>query len=314
MSFHFADLARNAAADGVVTEAEILQLRQSGWADGRMNREEAEAVFAAQHALTAPSEGWSDFFVEAIRNFVLMGTEPRGYASEDEARWLIAQVQADGRVCSMTELELLVQIIEKAVNVPLTLKDYVLGVIEREVLTGTGPTRCGGELSDTHVSEAEARIIRRVIFGSAGHRPAGVSSVEAEMLFRVKNKTLGSENAPEFKTLFVQGVGNYLMGHASTNAQLSHERARELEAFIADNKADFGRFMGAMARSAPNAFGVVFGRKSPLDADHDDMVAEAAEITGVEQAWLDAQIAANGEVDSYDRALLEFLAEETGEA
>jgi len=314
MSFHFADIARHAAADGTVTEDEILQLRQSGWADGRMSREEAEAVFAAQHALTDPTVAWSDFFVEAIRNFVLVGSEPRNMASEDEGRWLIAQVQADGRVCSMAELELLVQIIEKADNVPLCLKDYVLGVIEREVLTGTGPTRCGGELSDNHVSEAEARIIRRVIFGSAGHRPAGVSRVEAEMLFRVKNETLGADNAPDFKTLFVQGVGNYLMGYASANAQLSHERARELEAFIADNKADFGRFMGAMARSAPNAFGVVFGRKSPLEPNRADQVEAAAEITVVEREWLDAQIAANGEIDSYDRALLEFLAEETGEA
>ncbi len=314
MSFHFADIARHAASDGAVSEAEILQLRQSGWADGRMSREEAEAVFAAQHALTDPTEAWSDFFVEAIRNFVLVGSEPRGYASEDEARWLIAQVKADGRVCSMTELELLVQIIEKATNVPLSLKDYVLGVIEHEVLTGTGPTRCGGELSDTHVSAAEARIIRRVIFGSAGHRPAGVSLVEAEMLYRVKNATLGAENVPEFKTLFVQGVGNFLMGHSSPNAQLSHERAKELETFIADNKADFGRFMGAMARSAPNTFGVVFGNKAPLEPTREEQVAAAAEVTGVEREWLDAQIAANGEIDSYDRALLEFLAEEAGEA
>jgi len=314
MSFHFADIARHAASDGAVSEAEILQLRQSGWADGRMSREEAEAVFAAQQALTNPSEAWSDFFIEAIRNFVLMGSEPRNMASEDEARWLIAQVEADGRVCSMTELELLVQIIEKAANVPLSLKDFVLSVIEQAVLTGTGPTRCGGELSDTHVSEAEARIIRRVVFGSAGHRPAGVSLVEAEMLFRVKNATLGAENVPEFKTLFVQGVGNFLMGYASPNAQLSHERAKELETFVADNKADFGRFMGAMARTTPNAFGIVFGRKSPLEPTRDEQVAEAAKVTVVEQEWLDAQIAANGEIDSYDRALLEFLAEETGEA
>ena len=34
----------------------------------------------------------------------------------------------------------------------------------------------------------------------------------------------------------------------------------------------------------------------------------------MEQDWLDAQIAESGEVDDYDQALLEFIAEETGEA
>ena len=29
-----------------------------------------------------------------------------------------------------------------------------------------------------------------------------------------------------------------------------------------------------------------------------------------EQAWLDAQIAANGQVDAYDRALLDFIEQE----
>ena len=116
---------------------------------------------------------------EAIQNYVLNGSDPRGFASHEEAQWLIGQVEIDGRVCSMTELELLTRIIERAQNVPETLKAYVLGVMEREVLEGSGPTRCGGELSDTHVSAAECRIMRRVVFGQASDRPAAVSRREA---------------------------------------------------------------------------------------------------------------------------------------
>lgn len=311
MTAHFADLAQKAAVDGGVSDAEVLDLRRAGWADGHIRREEAEAIFALQQATASPSPDWSDFFVEALRNFVLNGTEPRGYASDEEAAWLIAMVKADGKVCSMTELELLAQVIEKGLGVPDALKDYVLGVIEQAVLTGTGPTRDGGELSDTHVSEAEVRLLRRVIFGSASDRPAAVSRGEAELLFRLKDATLHQANAPEFQRLFVQGVGNYLMAHAAT--QLDRARVLELEAFVADNKASVGRFMGAMARSAPNAFGVVFGKRTAAP-DHAAQVAAAAEVTVVEQEWLDAMIAANGETDGYDQALLEFLAEEAGAA
>lgn len=314
MTAQFADFTRQAAADGVISDEEILGLRRSGWADGRITRVEAEAIFALQHAISAPSTNWSDFFVQALCNFVLNGTDPRGYASEEEAQWLIAMVEADGKVCSMTEFELLVQIIEKGTNVPAALKTYVLDVAEREVLEGTGPTRCGGELSDTHVSEAEAAIMRRVIFGSASERPAAVSRKEAEMLFRLKDATLESANAPEFKRLFVQGVANYLMGFASQSAHVDRARMLELEGFVAHNKASVGTFMGRMAKAAPNAFGTIFGKRADPLASREQQVAEAAEFTVCEQEWLDAQMGANGQIDSYDQALLEFIAEETGEA
>ena len=313
MSFEFAEIARHAAADRSITSEEVLTLRGAGWADGRMSREEAEIVFATQHAIEKPSREWSDFFVEAIQNYVLNGSDPRGFASAEEANWLIGQVEADGKICSMTELELLTRIIERAQNVPETLKTFVLGVLEREVLEGVGPTRCGGELSDTHVSTAECRIMRRIIFGQASDRPAAVSRREAEVLFQIKNAVAGNDNALEFERLFVQGVGNYLMGFAHSSGQISRERMLELEAFVADNKASIGRFMGNMAKNAPNAFGVVFGRKDE-GSSRAEQAATEAKVTGIEQAWLDQQIAANGEVDAYDKALLEFIAEETGVA
>ncbi|MES2699345.1 MAG: hypothetical protein V4647_07025 [Pseudomonadota bacterium] len=45
MSVHFADLTRQAALDGAIADDEVLALRRSGWADGAIAREEAEAIF-----------------------------------------------------------------------------------------------------------------------------------------------------------------------------------------------------------------------------------------------------------------------------
>ncbi len=314
MSVHFADFTRQAASDRAISDAEVLELRRTGWADGQINREEAEAIFTLQHTLDAPTETWSDFFVEAIFNYVLHGTDPRGFASEEEAAWLISMVRADGKVCSLTEMELLILVIEKGQNVPEALKTFVLEVIEEEVLTGTGPTRCGGAMSDRQVTEAEASILRRVVFGQASDRPGAVSKREAEMLFRLKDKTLEDANAPEFKRIFVQGVGNYLMGFASHSAHVSRERMLELESFVADNKANVGRFMGQMVKSAPNAFGMVFGKKGDALPSREERASEDAEFTACEQEWLDQLMAANGQTDGYDEALLEFIAEETGRA
>ena len=41
-----------------------------------------------------------------------------------------------------------------------------------------------------------------------------------------------------------------------------------------------------------------------------DDVDAAHEVTRSEKDWLDAKIGADGKVDEYERALLEFLAEE----
>lgn len=314
MSVQFSQLAAQVAADGVLSAEEILDLRRLGWGDGEIHRGEAEAIFAINNALSEASPEWVDFFVEAIGEFVLNSTEPRGMCDEEEADWLIAAIDHDGKLESMAELEALVRVIERAQNVPEKLKRYTLGQIEKAVLEGTGPTRCGGELSDTHITSAECQMVRRVVFASGGHGPAAVSRHDAEMLFRLKDATLGHGNAAEWADLFVDGVANYLRGFTLTNAQLSHDRQKELEAFIADNTASVGRFFGRMAREVPqvrNHMGKVFGRK-PTSGSFVELEANGAEVTENEERWLSSMIEADGDVDALERALLDRIAEEQG--
>ncbi len=313
MTTQFIAIAKAAAADGRITAEELLALRREGWGDGIITRAEAEALFAVNRALRERSEEWVDFFVEAVGEFVLNGTEPRLQCSDEEAAWLIEQVEQDGQVESMAELEALVRILERAENTPERLKNHVLGVVEREVLTGVGPTRCGGHLSATHISAAECRIIRRVIFASGGHGPAAVTRFDAEMLFRLKDATLAEENAAEWDDLFIDGVANFLKGFTLQNAQLSHERKRELEAFVADNEVNVGRFMSRMVREAPqvaNHFGKVFGKKRAEHTDYEGLAAEGEKVTDYESEWLERMIDADGEVDELESRLIARLAAE----
>ncbi|NVE95347.1 hypothetical protein [Altererythrobacter lutimaris] len=312
MSIQFSQLAAKVAEDGVVTPSELADLRQLGWGDGKIYREEAEAIFAINNTLKSRDDQWVDFFVEAISEFVLNGSEPRGMCDEDEAKWLIGALDHDGKLDSMAELETLVRIVEKAQNVPDLLKNYALRQIEQAVLTGTGPTRCGGNLAACHISAAECRLVRRLIFASGGHGPAAVSRHDAEFLFRLKDETLQEENAPQWDDLFVDGVANYLKGFALTNAQLDHARVKELESFIADNKPRVGRFVGAMARELPqvhNHFGKVFGKK-PEGQNYTEAAAAGNLVDDNEQVWLEKMIDNDGEVDDLERALLTRIMEE----
>lgn len=316
MTTHFTELAQRAAIDGVVDPQELLGLRRQGWGDGIITREEAEAIFAINNVLTERDQAWTDFFVEAIGEYVLNGTQPRRQCNEAEAQWLMAQIDADGLLESYTELEALVAIVERAENVPDVLKNYLVAQVEREVLSGTGPTRCGGELSDTHITSAECTILRRVIFASGGFGPAAVSRFDAEALFRIKDATLADANAPEWGDLFVDGVANYLRGFALGNAQLSHSRKLELLKFVEDTRPNHARFLGRMAKSTKS-----FGRnmrwameelqsEGGVRTDFEGIAAEGDAVTQNEQSWLDAQVQGDGQVDALEQRLLKRLAEQ----
>lgn len=320
MTFQFRALAEQAEADGHVTAAEILALRQAGWADGRIEPAEAEAIFVLNDRLTERSDEWADFFVEALCEFVLAGGAPRGFVSDDQAEWLISRLDRSGQVESLAELELLARLFDRAERLPDRLKGYALTQIEQIVLTGTGPTRDGGQVEAARITSAECRLLRRFIFSFNSEAPGGVSRAEAEMLFRLKDATLGADNAPEWAQLFVQGVANHLMAH-NRFVQISDERARELEQFMGDATPRLGAFFGRMAKAdlggsfsdaASRVLG--FGRKG-AGRDLAAEVAQDRRVTEIEDAWLQAQIEGNNQLDPLDKALLRFIAtEESGGA
>src|SRR6476646_8149932 len=105
MTMHFPDLAHQAVADGAIDPAELLALRREGWADGRIGPDEADALVAANDALTERSAEWCAFFVDALTAFVVNGEDPRGYVSDARGEWLITALDRDGRVETTAELE-----------------------------------------------------------------------------------------------------------------------------------------------------------------------------------------------------------------
>lgn len=310
MTINFPELARQAAADGAISADEVLTLRRTAWPDGRIDQAEAEAILAINEVVSAKGTEWVDFLVEAVGEYVLNGTEPKGYVADETADWLIARLDQDGRLDSAAELELLVRVLEKALGTPDRLKDYALAQIERAVLTGEGPTRDGGTLSAGSITDAECKLLRRVIFASGGDRPAAVSQREAEMLFRLKDATLGQPNAAEWQRLFVQGVGNYLQGWTGGRA-ITRERAAELESFMNQTSRGLGGFFSRMSRIGAGDLRSAARdmlAAAPARDFADEAGAEAA-LTSREQSWLDGKIGADGQTDPLETALLAFLAE-----
>jgi hypothetical protein len=311
MTMHFRDLADKVAVDGTVSIDEVLGLRASGWRDGHIDEQEIAALFDLNDHLQHRLPEWVDFFVEAVSDYLVGNGSPKGYVRDTDADALIERISIDGQVESMAELLLIERLFNKAIAVPEQLKSFALAQIENVVLNGTGPTRDGRSLVTGQINAEECRLLRAFIFASGGDRPAAVSKAEAEMLFRIKDASLAGENAPEWKPLFVQGVGNYLQGFSCPD-QLSAERAAELESFMADTAVNIGGFFARMADAGPAGATEAMRTEMAEDGDYLEFDAQAAadaEVSDEEQAFLDRMLNSDGQIDELEKALLSFIAE-----
>jgi hypothetical protein len=281
-----------------ISAAEVLQLRARVWSDGSVSPQEANHLFELNRSV-APSPEWTDFFVEALCEFVLSKSEPRGYVSNDGADWLIAHIDRDGRIDSHAELELLVKLLEHADHAPKSLRKFALQELEQSVIV-TG-----------RVDGSEVSLIRRLIFAPAGDAPAKVSKAEAEMLFRLKDATLGADNSPEWKKLFVQGVANHLMAHQDYTAPSRDEEMRLEQQYKADPFGDVLSRLGGDVAGVHEVEESLFGEnQDEKSAALEREVAADAHVTAGESDWLKRLFEKDGARDELEQALVDTLAED----
>ncbi|MCL1932416.1 MAG: TerB family tellurite resistance protein [Candidatus Azobacteroides sp.] len=93
-------LKKSILADGVIDEAEVKQLREVLYADGKIDKEEAEFLFELNDAVSGKDNHstWETLFIEAITSFLLEDETSPGEIDDEEAKWLLAKIQGDGRL------------------------------------------------------------------------------------------------------------------------------------------------------------------------------------------------------------------------
>jgi hypothetical protein len=297
MSFSFSDFEAALKTGHRLTPEDVLNVRRAVWPDGRVSDAEAGIVFDLNRLIREPSAEWRDFFLEALTDYVVNQKPPRGYVDEANAAWLMAEVDRDGAPVSRLEIELVVKVVERALNCPASLRGWALARLEEAIVQGAKA-----------VDAEECKLLRRLVFAPGGEGALVVGADEAEILWRLKNACLQSDNAPEWKTLFVQGVGNHLMAWSSYKP-LERDEAARLEAFVADNRSSVAGFFARMRGANPLAEATKLFRDAPR-IDYDAALAAAEAVTPDEQSWLDGKVEADGARDPYEEALLAFVAAE----
>lgn len=295
---------------------EVLAFRRTVYGKGFVTAADAESLFAVNAALEAAVPEWSEFFVEAVSDFVVHQAEPRGYITADNARWLMRMIAHDGVVHAATELEALVRSLEVATTSPDFLAAFALDQVRHTVIAGSGPYARGGHAEPGVVTAGDVAMLRRILYAYAGDGNIAVTRAEAEVLFELNEATRETGNDFAWGELFVRATANYLMAQTLFRAP-DREEALARQKWL-DEPNIPGSLLGGMLRTFITA-DVAAVRSAFAEGDvwqdrnraFAEGAAETVRITAPEVAWLAERIGRDGTIHGNERALLEFLKAES---
>ena len=297
-----------------ITAEDVTMLRREVFADGVVTRGEAEALFALDQTAREKCAEWAPFFVEAVTDYIVHQEKPEGYISEQNADWLVRTISRDGMVDSRTELELLVHVLEEAKSSPSQLSAYALEQVAHAVIDGKGPLMLGGALVPGLVARAEVDLLRRILYAYGGDGNIAITKAEAEILFRINDRTAAAENDPSWNELFVRAIANHVMCSAGYEPP-TRETALRHETFLDHAEPEIGGFFSRMASGGFAAILAAYHSPGDIEAEWEaknraaEALARRAEtIDAGEAKWL-AERVGGGErpLRENERALLTLI-------
>ncbi len=304
-------------ARGSIKDADVLKLRRSYYDDGHITAEEAEAIIALNDACPVQDPAWADCFVETISDYIVDQAQPEGYLTAANAAWLIERVSKDGRIETKTELELLVNVLDKARWAPQSLVTFTLKQVKEAVIVGSGVLRNGKQLGAGVVTEGDVDMLRRILYAYGGDGSIGVTQPEAEVLFDINDATADADNHPCWRDLFVKAIANCVMS-ASGYAAPAREIALARDAWL-DRRGDLAleSIVSGMGSGLKN-FLTGYRKQTDEERAIARLTQQKIEIVtneGVstaEATWLAERIGRDGRMTPNEQALLLFLKADSG--
>ncbi|MEQ8700367.1 MAG: hypothetical protein RLT05_27865 [Bauldia litoralis] len=315
------DLVDDICASGRIDAEDVLRLRRQVFPDGVVSEAEAIAVFRLDHACRDKDPAWTQFYVDALTDFFVWQTEPRGYVGADQANRLLKEISHDGRVDAMSELELLINVVHWCTQCPDSLAYLALAAVKDSVLNpATAPY--GSNRPPAVVSPADVALIRKVIYAQGSPGGFTVTREEADLMVEIDQATHGEENADDWPDLFAKGVANALMFPRGAPVVPDAQEALRREDWLEDRRG-VGRLLMEAGRSlvrgdvpVGEAYRAVdpFGAEARREADAREAfrVAEALHreaIDAAEARWLVDRLASYPALSEGAVRLLRFIRE-----
>jgi hypothetical protein len=123
------------------------------YADGKIDQEEADFIFEINDAVSGKKNdtAWNQFFVQAISDYLLNDEKSPGVIDEEEGKWLVEKIGADGQVDGV-EKQLLINLKKNAKSMPSSVISLIDGSKNQPTppnpVPPTPPTPSGGDESN----------------------------------------------------------------------------------------------------------------------------------------------------------------------
>lgn len=307
---------------GGIDAGKVLRLRQEVFRDGVTDRDEANFLFYLnEQAGPSNDDAWYYFFVEALSGYFVHKQEIPGYLGDDDANFLVEQITHDGKIDRRTEFGLLLNIMNRMRTCPENVIVLALEGVKETVLGGGDGLFGPEERRPGVIDPADVELIRAVIFSGGGDGSLTITKREAELVFDLNNRTADKENAPQWRTLFVQAIANYLMFSGQAPAVPDRAEVARGEQWL-EERGGTGSFAKQMLKSmnpyvvGRTARGMFGGQPEQeeeagtgLSGIADSLAHES--INEAEAKWLIDHIMEDGLLHENERALLAFIKEES---
>ncbi len=119
-------LKSDVLADGVIDAAEVKEIETVLYADGVIDKDEADFLFELNDAVSGKDNhsSWTELFIKAIASFVLDDEGSNGEIDADEAAYLAEKIQGDGQI-DATEEALLKYLRSQVESFPESLEKLI---------------------------------------------------------------------------------------------------------------------------------------------------------------------------------------------
>ena len=309
-------------ATGKIESQHALQLRRMIYANGTVTRKDAEILFKLDRVCSHKDKGFAELYVEALTDYFVWQTEPKGYVTPELARLLIDNVAADGHVQRHTELELVLNVVHWARKCPEEVVALVLEAVRQSVLL-PHHTTLGANRPRVSIGAADVAILRKALHAPAGDGSLLVTRREAELLFTLNEATATDQNDPEWADFFVRAIANHLMNPMDAPVAPPHEEAVRRERWLGE-RGSVGQLLSGVGsalargdipmRAVFEEFDPVGAKAARKEADAEARATKLRlqrEAIDAEKAkWLGERILRDGAVDENERALLAYLKKE----
>ncbi len=203
--------------DGIIDASKAEKIKSIIYEDGIIDRAEADALFeiADKTVGGAYDPAWMNLYVEAITDHVLKDDTSPGVVDDDEAKWLIDSIGADG-ICTPMEISLLAKVIGDSTSCPDNLIDYTLEKLMAQVV------------EDGIVDDGEVSLIKQVIYGEGGASGGKVDEKEADFIYAINDETTGNANCDDWQVLFVESLSSYYLEDDTSPGVIDEDEANHI--------------------------------------------------------------------------------------